>query len=39
MAKLVLMGCYRCFFIYVPNHNRFTSKVEGFTFGLSGLGF
>ena len=34
-----LMACYRCFFINVPNHNRFVIKVEGFTFRVSGLGF
>jgi len=36
-----LMACYWCFFIYVPNHNRFISKVEveGFTFRVLGLGF
>ena len=33
----VLMTCYRSFFICVPNHNRFASKVEGFTFRVSGL--
>jgi len=35
----VSMACYRCFFIYVSNHNHhhFTRKVEGFTFRVSGL--
>ena len=35
----VLMACNRCFFIYVPNHNRFISKVEGFTLRILGSGF
>jgi len=36
----VLIACYRCFFYigYVSNHNHFTSKVEGFTFRVLGLG-
>jgi len=35
----VLMACYKCFFIYVPNYNNFTSKVEGFTFRVLGFRF
>ena len=27
------------FLIYIPNHNQFLSKVEGFTFRVLGLGF
>jgi len=32
-------GVLQVFFIYVSNHNRFTSKVERFMFRVSSLGF
>ena len=36
----ILMSCYKCFFyICTPNHNNFTSNVEGLTFRVQDFRF